>query len=112
MKKELDIYEPYVKELWSLYESEAKDEMTFPEFLYCEYATNPTMTGSLELGGFCPDNENTEEYENMSAEEQKKEVEVRFNFFIKKAGEILNQEFAEQSFNELEEKAKKVLGWR
>ena len=111
MKKELDIYEPYVKELWNLYESEAQEDMTFPEFLYCEYATDPTMHCSLEMGGFCPYNENVEEFENMTEEEQGKEIEVRFMFFVKKSEEILNKDFPKQSFEEIKANAMKVLGY-
>ncbi|TFU92332.1 hypothetical protein E4T81_12135 [Barnesiella sp. WM24] len=112
MKKELDIYEPYVKELWDFYNEETKEAgLSFAEHCYCEFATGPEMTGALELGGFCPDNENTQEYANMNDEEQKAEVELRFKYFIKRAGEILDQQFPEQSLAEIEANAKKVLGY-
>lgn len=112
MKKELNIYEPYVKELWNFYQEETKEAgLTFAEHSYCEFATGPEMTGALELGGFCPDNENTEEYANMTEEEQKVELEKRFKFFIKKAGEILGQNFPEQSLAEIEANAKRILGF-
>ena len=110
MKKELNIYEPYVRELWDFYKDETKESgLTFSEHCYCEFVTGPEMTGALELGGFCPDNENTEEYASMPAEEQKAELEVRFQHFIKKAGEILGQQFPEQSFSEIVANAAKVL---
>ena len=112
MKKELNIYEPYVKELWDFYQEETKEAgLTFAEHCYCEFATGPDMTGALELGGFCPDNENTQEYANMTEEEQKTEFEVRFKYFIKKAGEILGQQFPEQPFSEIVANATKVLGY-
>ena len=112
MKKELNIYEPYVKEHWDFYQNETKEAgLTFAEHCYCEFATGPDMTGALELGGFCPDNENTQEYANMTEEEQKAEFEVRFKYFIKKAGEILGQQFPDQPLSEIEANAKKVLGY-
>lgn len=113
MKKELNIPASYVEELWNTYESEVdnKEELTFPEYLYGEYATDPTMYSSLELGGFCPDNENVEEFSSMSEEDQKKEIEVRFMFFVKKSEEILKREFAKQSFEEIKTKVQKMLGY-
>ena len=110
MKKELNIYEPYIKELWDFYQEENKESgITFAEHCYCEFANGPEMTSALELGGVCPDNENTEEYANMTDEEQKAEFEIRFKYFIKKAGEILGQQFPEQSLAEIEANAQKVL---
>ena len=112
MKKELDIYEPYVKELWDFYNDEPKEaRLTFAEHCYCEFATGPEMTGALELGGFCPENENTKEYESMTSEQQRAEVEIRFKYFLKKAGEILGQQFPDQPFSEIEANAMKELGY-
>ncbi|WP_289763542.1 hypothetical protein [uncultured Duncaniella sp.] len=113
MKKELDIYEPYIKELWDFYQDETKEYgITFAEHCYCESVTGPEMDGALELGGFCPENENTEEYANMTDEEKKAEFEIRFRYFIKKASETLGQQFPEQSLAEIEANAKKFLRYK
>lgn len=112
MKKELGIYEGYVKELWDFYQDESKElGITFAEHCYCEFVTGPEMSGALEIGGFCPDNENTKEYEAMSDEAQKAEIEVRFKYFLKKAGEILGQHFPDKPFAEIKANAEKVLGY-
>lgn len=90
MKQKIHIDEQWLKDEYETWQSE-KYVMTFEDWLRHEWAASPTIGAILGTNGFVvPETqENAEEFEAMNEEEQKAELQVRFEAFFSEAARIL-----------------------
>ena len=88
MKKELEINEQYIKDLFSCWPDE-EIGITFQEYIYGDFCTDPTIGAMLDVNGFSYGKENLEEFEAMNEEEQKAELAARLDVLYKRAAEIV-----------------------
>lgn len=88
MKEEITINEEYIKDCYECWLEDGKEEMSFKDYLYGDFANDPTIGAMIGVNYFGA-GPNYAEYCELSDEMQKKELQLRLDIFYEEAAKAV-----------------------
>lgn len=88
MKEDITICEDYIKDCYECWLDYGKEEMSFKDYLYGDFANDPSIGAMLGVNGFGP-GANYDEFSEMSDEQQNEELRARLEVFYEKAAKVV-----------------------
>lgn len=88
MKEEITINEEYIKDCHECWLEDGKEEMSFKDYLYGDFANDPTIGAMIGVNCFGA-GPNFAEYWDMSDEMQEAELKLRLNIFYEEAAKVV-----------------------
>lgn len=88
MKEKITICEDYIKDCYLCWLDYGKEEMSLKDYLYGDFANDPTIGAMIGVNGF-GDGPNYEEFCEMPDERQDEELKLRLGVFYEEAAKVV-----------------------